>query len=66
MLAQNKGHIVTIASMAGKMPCNGLVDYCSSKYAAVGFHETLQEELRVGKTHDFFIYLNDYSVNYRY
>ncbi|XP_063849229.1 17-beta-hydroxysteroid dehydrogenase 13-like [Scylla paramamosain] len=46
MLAQNKGHIVTIASMAGKMACSGLVDYCASKYAAVGFHETLQAELK--------------------
>jgi short-subunit dehydrogenase len=32
MLEHNHGHIVTIAS---------LVDYCSSKFAAVGLHETL-------------------------
>ncbi|XP_045592857.1 epidermal retinol dehydrogenase 2 [Procambarus clarkii] len=47
MMARGKGHIVTIASMAGKVPCNRLVDYCSSKFAAVGFDETLRYELRV-------------------
>lgn len=51
MMARNEGHIVTIASAAGKIPCNSLVDYCSSKYAAVGFNEALQLELKVeGKT----------------
>ncbi|XP_042230887.1 epidermal retinol dehydrogenase 2-like [Homarus americanus] len=51
MMARNKGHIVTIASMAGKIPCNRLVDYCSSKFAAVGFDESLRLELQVeGKT----------------
>ncbi|XP_045127034.1 17-beta-hydroxysteroid dehydrogenase 13-like [Portunus trituberculatus] len=47
MLARNKGHIVNIASMAGKIVCTGLVDYCSSKHAAVGFHEALQTELKM-------------------
>ncbi|XP_042230891.1 short-chain dehydrogenase/reductase family 16C member 6-like [Homarus americanus] len=46
MMALNKGHIVTIASMAGKLPCNGLVDYCSSKFAAVGFDESLRLEFK--------------------
>lgn len=46
MMAKNKGHIVTIASMAGKMSNAGLVDYCASKHAAVGFHEALQAELK--------------------
>ncbi|XP_050718231.1 epidermal retinol dehydrogenase 2-like isoform X2 [Eriocheir sinensis] len=48
MLAADKGHIVTIASMAGKLGRPGLVDYCASKFAAVGFHESLQAELKVG------------------
>jgi len=30
MLKQNKGHIVTIASMAGISGTPGLVDYCAS------------------------------------
>lgn len=45
MISRGKGHIVTIASAAGKFPCNRLVDYCSSKYAAVGFDDTLRLEL---------------------
>ncbi|KAK7062981.1 hypothetical protein SK128_027692 [Halocaridina rubra] len=47
MLLANKGHIVNIASMAGWIGCNQLVDYCSSKYAAVGFDESLRLELQV-------------------
>lgn len=38
------GHIVTIASMAGLFGASRLVDYCCSKYAALGFHEALQSE----------------------
>jgi all-trans-retinol dehydrogenase (NAD+) len=41
MLEKNHGHIVTIASIAGFIGVSGLVDYCSSKFAAVGLHETL-------------------------
>ncbi|MDK2413478.1 SDR family NAD(P)-dependent oxidoreductase, partial [Aphanizomenon sp. 202] len=51
MLDSNKGHIVNVASMAGWLGCNSLVDYCSSKFAAVGFDEALKLELKVlGKT----------------
>tara|TARA_B100001123_G_C15311286_1_gene1024450 strand:+ start:1555 stop:2358 length:804 start_codon:yes stop_codon:yes gene_type:complete len=46
MLKQNKGHIVTIASSAGLVGTSKLVDYCSSKFAAVGFDEALRAELR--------------------
>ncbi|KAJ3646172.1 hypothetical protein Zmor_023770 [Zophobas morio] len=45
MIEKNRGHIVTIASMAGFVGINKLVDYCSSKYAAVGFDEALRVEL---------------------
>lgn len=41
MLDNNYGHIVTIASGAGLTGASGLVDYCSSKFAAVGLHEAL-------------------------
>ena len=41
MLDNNHGHIVTIASGAGLTGIPGLVDYCSSKFAAVGLHEAL-------------------------
>jgi len=45
MIENNHGHIVTIASMAGHIGVHKLVDYCSSKYAAVGFDESLRVEL---------------------
>jgi len=49
MLASNEGHIVTVASMAGKMGVNKLVDYCASKFAAVGLDESLRVELMVNQ-----------------
>jgi len=45
MIAQNEGHIVTVASAAGLVGVKGLVDYSSSKFAAVGFDEALRMEL---------------------
>lgn len=46
MIKEDSGHIVTIASTAGLVGVNRLVDYCASKYAAVGFHEALLTELK--------------------
>ncbi|XP_058808384.1 epidermal retinol dehydrogenase 2-like isoform X2 [Phymastichus coffea] len=45
MLKENKGHIVSIASLAGHVGCPKLVDYTTSKFAAVGFDEALRMEL---------------------
>ncbi|XP_055345535.1 epidermal retinol dehydrogenase 2-like [Paramacrobiotus metropolitanus] len=51
MISNNHGHIVTISSMAGRFALPRLVDYCASKFAATGFHESLQMELELlGKT----------------
>lgn len=47
MMKDNRGHIVTIASTAGLIGVNRLVDYCASKYAAIGINEAVQNELRV-------------------
>jgi len=47
MLKDGRGHLVTIASLAGLFGSNRLVDYCSSKHAAVGFDESIKNELRV-------------------
>lgn len=44
MLERNHGHIVNIASAAGISGVNGLADYCASKFAAVGFDESLRME----------------------
>uniref|UniRef100_A0A8R1DID5 Uncharacterized protein n=1 Tax=Caenorhabditis japonica TaxID=281687 RepID=A0A8R1DID5_CAEJA len=49
MLESNRGHIVTIASMAGKIGVTGLVDYCASKHGAVGFNDSLAAELYAQK-----------------
>lgn len=47
MISHDSGHIVTVASLAGLNGINRLVDYCSSKFAAVGFDEALRAELAV-------------------
>lgn len=43
----NRGHIVSISSMAGLMGIPNLVPYCASKYAVRGYMEALHEELRL-------------------
>ncbi|GAB1606689.1 epidermal retinol dehydrogenase 2 isoform X2 [Argonauta hians] len=51
MLKKDHGHVVTVASAAGLLGVNGLTDYCASKFAVVGFEESLRFELEViGKT----------------
>ncbi|NXG72111.1 RDHE2 dehydrogenase, partial [Baryphthengus martii] len=51
MMASNHGHLVSIASGAGLVGVNGLSDYCASKFAAVGFAESIASEMReLGKT----------------
>lgn len=47
MLEKDHGHIVTIASLAGHVGISKLIDYCSSKFAAVGFDEALRFELEL-------------------
>lgn len=46
MIERNSGHLVTIASAAGLVGVTGLADYSASKFAAVGFDESLRMELR--------------------
>ncbi|XP_077990327.1 epidermal retinol dehydrogenase 2-like [Glandiceps talaboti] len=45
MINNNHGHIVNIASSAGIVGVAGLADYCASKFAAVGFDESLRAEI---------------------
>jgi len=47
MLENNKGHIVSVASMAGQCGIPKLVDYCTSKFAALGLDEALRMEFEV-------------------
>lgn len=46
MIRRGAGHLVTMASAGGLIGVPGLSDYCASKFAAVGFHESLRAELR--------------------
>lgn len=45
MIAANHGHVVSIASSAGLIGVSGLADYCASKFAAVGFAESMALEM---------------------
>jgi all-trans-retinol dehydrogenase (NAD+) len=46
MMNRNRGHIVSIASIAGLAGTPGMTDYCASKHAAVGFQEALRIEMK--------------------
>jgi len=46
MLARHQGHIVNVASLAGRFPIPGAAVYCGTKFAVVGLTETLREEFR--------------------
>ena len=45
-MEMDHGHVVSIASAAGLSGVNGLLDYCASKFGAVGFQESLHLELK--------------------
>jgi len=46
MIERKRGHLVTIASASGLIGVPKLTDYAASKWAAVGFDESLRAELR--------------------
>ena len=45
MLQNRSGHIASLASVAGVVGAPGLVDYSTSKFAAIGFMEALENEV---------------------
>nr|XP_015201278.1 PREDICTED: epidermal retinol dehydrogenase 2-like isoform X2 [Lepisosteus oculatus] len=47
MVSRNHGHLVCIACHGGLFAMNGLGDYCASRFAAVGFAESIALELLV-------------------
>lgn len=47
MLENNHGHIVNVSSVCGLQGGYKLSDYCASKFAVVGFTESLRLELKV-------------------
>lgn len=50
MMKNNHGHIVTVASVAGLIGTYNCTDYSATKFAAIGYHESLFTEL---KAHDY-------------
>ena len=47
MKKKNHGYIITLASGAGLFGIASLMDYCASKFGAVGIHESLASEVSV-------------------
>ena len=45
MLSRRTGHIVNVASVAASFGVAGMAAYCASKYAMLGFSESLLHEL---------------------
>jgi uncharacterized protein len=45
MLSRHTGHIVNVASVAASFGVAGMAAYCASKYAMLGFSESLHHEL---------------------
>lgn len=45
MLSKKNGHIINVASLAASFGIPGLAAYCGSKFAILGFSESLQHEL---------------------
>ncbi|MBS1861739.1 MAG: SDR family oxidoreductase [Actinobacteria bacterium] len=46
MMPRNSGHIVNIASLAGKVPTPGIATYSATKHAVVGLSDAVRQELR--------------------
>jgi len=50
MIERGRGHVVNVASMAGKVAIAGLAPYCASKSAVIALSASLREELPAGVT----------------
>jgi 3-oxoacyl-[acyl-carrier protein] reductase len=46
MIERKRGHIINVASIAGKTGSANRAVYCASKFGVVGFSESLAEEVR--------------------
>ncbi len=46
LIKQDRGHIINVSSISGKLPLKGGSGYAASKYAVAGFSESLFLELR--------------------
>ena len=52
MIETRQGHIVTVSSVTGLLGTYACTDYSATKFACVGFHESLYSELHM-HGHDF-------------
>ena len=73
MIERNSGHIINVASLAASFGIPGMAAYCGSKFAMLGFSESLNQELKktrikvsvvspIGVKTNFF---NNESFNYK-
>ena len=46
MIERKQGHIINVASIAGKVGSANRAIYCASKFGVIGFTESLAEEVR--------------------
>ncbi|ENN71138.1 hypothetical protein YQE_12069, partial [Dendroctonus ponderosae] len=46
MIKHGRGHIATVGSLTGLLGAYNCTDYSGSKYATIGFHESLSTELK--------------------
>jgi short-subunit dehydrogenase len=46
MIKLNRGHIITVASMASFVAVSEMIDYCCTKVSALAFHEGIKQELK--------------------
>lgn len=46
MKARRQGHIVNVASLAGRVPIPGASVYCATKFAVIGLTESVRQEVR--------------------
>jgi NADP-dependent 3-hydroxy acid dehydrogenase YdfG len=63
MVARNRGHVVNVASQAGRYGLPGGATYCATKHAVIGVSEAVRGELRQDGADVDVSYVLPYAVN---
>lgn len=63
MLCRDRGHICNIASAAGMLGVPKLSVYCASKWAVIGWTESMRVELKQARSHVRVISVAPYFIN---